>query len=142
MRFLDEIIIHCTATRPSWMEERTVHDVMDTVRSWHVEDRGWSDVGYHAIIHRDGSVAFGRPIERTGAHVRGRNKSTIGVSLVGGFGGSSDDLFSDNYTDEQEDALRELIGEWQHEYPTIDKVSGHNEYANKACPCFSVSAWF
>ena len=109
MREINEIIIHCTATNPSWYADRPVEDVVAEIRRWHVEERNWSDIGYHAIIHRDGSVGYGRPVERPGAHVAGRNKHTIGVSLVGGRGGCADDDFLDNFTPEQEEALRELI---------------------------------
>ena len=65
MREIDEIIIHATATNPSWMADKPVDDVVAEIRSWHVEERKWSDVGYHAIIHRDGAVGYGRPV---GAH--------------------------------------------------------------------------
>ena len=86
-------------------------------------------------------VGYGRPVERTGAHVGGRNKTTIGVSLVGGRGGIADGEFSDNFTPEQEASLRQLIEDYKKQFPSITKVSGHNEYASKACPCFSVKAW-
>ena len=69
MREIDEIIIHATATNPSWMADKPVDDVVAEIRRWHVEERKWSDIGYHAVIHRDGAVGYGRPVERTGAHV-------------------------------------------------------------------------
>lgn len=141
MREIDEIIIHATATNPSWMADKPVDDVVAEIRRWHVEERKWSDIGYHVVIHRDGAVGYGRPVERTGAHVGGRNKTTIGVSLVGGRGGIADGEFSDNFTPEQEASLRQLIEDYKKKFPSITKVSGHNEYASKACPCFSVKAW-
>ena len=142
MRHIDEIIIHCTATNSSWYEDRSVEDVVKEITRWHVEERGWSDCGYHAIIHRDGEVGMARPIERTGAHCRGNNKGTIGVSLVGGRGASADDLFDDNFTPEQDEALRRLIDEYKGRFPGITKVRGHNDYASKACPGFDVREWY
>ena len=51
------------------------------------------------------------------------------------------DEFLDNFTPEQEEALRELIVEYKAKFPTIEKVTGHNSYATKACPCFHVESW-
>tara|TARA_R110000737_G_scaffold72378_1_gene100876 strand:+ start:3107 stop:3613 length:507 start_codon:yes stop_codon:yes gene_type:complete len=141
MRKINEIIVHATATQPKWMAGKGAAAKRDEIRRWHVEDRGWSDIGYHMIIDRDGTRARGRAEDRVGAHVRGRNTNSLGVSLVGGYGGAETDAFSDHFTPEQDDALRELIAEWTKVYPKITQVSGHNEYAAKACPCFNVRAW-
>jgi hypothetical protein len=37
--------------------------------------------------------------------------------------------------------LRALIAQLQSKYPTITKVTGHNQYAKKACPGFYVPNW-
>jgi N-acetyl-anhydromuramyl-L-alanine amidase AmpD len=142
MRHIDEIVIHCTATNPSWYADKSAQDVAQEIRRWHTQERKWSDIGYHFIVHRNGEVATGRPVSRSGAHVAGHNKNTIGVSLVGGRGGCSDDSFLDNFTEEQEKALRELIEDLKKDHKTITKVTGHNDYASKACPCFDVDEWY
>ena len=142
MRLIDEIIVHCTATNSKWFEDRRVEEVVKEITRWHTEERGWSDCGYHAIIHRDGAVGLARPVERTGAHCRGKNKGTIGVSLVGGRGATADDRFEDNFTPEQDRALRDLIDEYKGRFPGILKVTGHNDYASKACPGFDVREWY
>jgi N-acetylmuramoyl-L-alanine amidase len=140
MRKINEIIVHCTATRPSWWADRLTQDKVDEVRRWHVEERGWKDVGYHWLIDRDGTVINGRDESVTGAHVRGRNANSIGISLFGGHGSSKDDTFEEHFTPEQDAALRQLIAEIEQRH-AITKVSGHSEYANKACPGFNVSSW-
>lgn len=142
MRLIDEIVVHCTATNPKWYADRSAEDVVKEIRRWHVEERNWSDIGYHAIIHRNGEVALGRPDYRKGAHVAGHNSTTLGISLVGGRGAVADGKFEDNYTPEQEEALRKLIGEYKGKYPGILKVTGHNDYASKACPGFNVGEWY
>ncbi|MDU3761110.1 MAG: hypothetical protein E7G33_15850 [Bacteroides sp.] len=43
----------------------------------------------------------------------------------------------DTRTPEQKTALRELVAKLKTEYPNIT-IHGHNEFANKACPCFNV----
>ena len=141
MRKIDEIVVHCTATNSKWFADRPVEDVVKEIRRWHVEERGWSDCGYHAVVHRSGEIGYARPVDRSGAHCRGNNKTTIGVSLVGGRGGCADDEFLDNFTPAQEKALRDLIAEYKAKFPTIEKVTGHNSYATKACPCFHVESW-
>lgn len=141
MRHIDEIIIHCTATFPNWREGQRTSTKVREVKRWHVEDRGWSDIGYHYLIDRDGTVQDGRPIRRAGAHVKGHNSNSIGISLFGGKGGTASDQFQDNFTEDQEQALIALIADLRERFPEITKISGHNQHAAKACPCWSVPAW-
>jgi len=141
MRQLKEIIIHCTATRADWWFGKTATEKTAEVKRWHMQDRKWADIGYHYLIDRDGTVTIGRPLEKTGAHVKDHNTGTIGISLFGGHGGNAGDKFADNFTEDQEAALKALIISLTSDYPTISKVTGHNQYAAKACPCFSVPAW-
>lgn len=141
MRSLTGIIVHCFATRPEWMASRSMADKMAEVKRWHVDGNGWSDIGYHFGIDRDGTIARGRPIERTGAHTLGRNKGTIGIALAGGHGSSETDQFDEHFTPEQDASLRALIGELQSEYGQMS-VTGHNQYSAKACPGFQVPDWY
>ena len=140
MRNVTEIIIHCTATRADWWKSKSSQAKVNEVRRWH-KDKSWSDIGYHYLIDRDGTVVDGRPVEKVGAHVKGHNTGTIGVSLFGGFSSNENDKFSDHYTPEQETALRDLLNKLKRKYPSITKASGHNEYAAKACPGFNVREW-
>jgi len=123
------------------MDGHSTEAKVDEIRRWHVNGNGWSDIGYHYVIDRDGTVAKGRPLAKTGAHTRGRNRDTVGVCLIGGHGSASTDDFSDNFTPEQDEALRHLLTSLMQTYNTISKVSGHNQYAAKACPGFSVPEW-
>ena len=142
MRALDEIIVHCTDTRPDWMNGRTTAEKVAEIRRWHVSPpNSWSDIGYHFLIDRNGKVATGRPVEKVGAHVKGHNANSIGISLIGGHGSASSDKFEDHFTPEQATSLRDLITELRRKHG-INKVSGHNEYANKACPGFNLKAWY
>jgi len=140
MRNIDTIIIHCAVTRPKWWEGKTSQEKVDEVRRWHVEDRGWSDIGYHYMIDRDGTVVEGRPLERAGAHARGHNASSVGICLFGGHGSSRNDAFDENFTTAQDAALRGLIQRLETRF-TIRKIIGHNEVSAKACPGFQVGPW-
>lgn len=130
MRKLNEIIMHCSATREGQ------HHTVDQFRSWHVKGRGWNDIGYHFVIYLDGSRHVGRPLSKIGAHVAGRNTGTIGICYVGGVA-KDGKTPKDTRTPAQKRAIEALIKELMSEYPSITKVSGHNQYAAKACPSFN-----
>ena len=141
MRKISQIVIHCAATRPEWMEGQPAQAKVDEIDKWH-RDRGFRRIGYHYFIDRDGVVVKGRQLEEEGAHTLGQNKDSIGICLAGGHGSAMNDPFSKNYTDAQDQALRVLINELQVRIPGIRKISGHNDYTKaKACPGFQVSRW-
>lgn len=140
MRPIDSIIIHCTATRPDWWANRSTAQKVAEIRRWHVQDRGWKDIGYHFLIDRNGKVMDGRPVEKVGAHVASHNEGTIGIALFGGHGAEATDKFLDHFTPEQDKALRNLLHGLFREFGTVS-IHGHNEYAAKACPGFQVSDW-
>lgn len=142
MRAIDEIIVHCSATPPDWLADEPLSTKVQRIRSWHVNGNGWSDIGYHFVIDRDGSVATGRNIQRSGAHVAGHNARSVGVCLLGGKGSSRDDRITDHYTKKQITALRDLIHDLRRQHPSLTKLSGHNEYSSKACPGFKVKPWW
>lgn len=133
MRPINEIIIHCSATEEG--RDFTVEDI----RRWHVQGNGWKDIGYHYVIYRDGSVHPGRPLDQVGAHTTGHNAKSIGVCYVGGVA-SDRKTPKDTRTPEQKAALIELVRSLKLVFG-VSKVSGHNEYAKKACPSFDVQKW-
>ena len=130
MRDITEIVLHCTAT--PYMRE--VH--IDEVRSWHVQGRNWSDVGYHYLITLDGCLEKGRELETPGAHVKGHNAKTIGVAYVGGL--DPDGQPCDTMTCEQEETFEHLVFALQLVLCRALKLSGHNEHSSKSCPGFDV----
>lgn len=127
MRELTRIILHCSATEEG--KPFTAEDI----RSWHIA-RGWKDIGYHYVITLDGKVQLGRPIDQPGAHVKGHNRDTIGVCYVGGVRNGQP---ADTMTELQEVAFLDLIYSLRTVFGWM-RLSGHNEYAAKACPSFDV----
>ena len=132
-RKINKIIVHCSATQ----EGR--HIDVDEIRRWHVEGRGWSDIGYHYVVYLDGTVVEGRPLKRPGAHVKGMNKNSIGVCYIGGVeaqrGPNNKWIAKDTRTPEQKEALENLLCELHQTYGGT--IHGHNEFARKSCPCFN-----
>jgi hypothetical protein len=73
MREITKHIVHCS--------DSEVGDVA-LIRQWHLA-RGWSDIGYHFVIRRDGEVEVGRMLDVVGAHCQGQNADSVGTCLVG-----------------------------------------------------------
>ena len=113
------------------------------IRKWHL-DRGFSSIGYHYIIRRNGDVEIGRRCEDgnyvQGAHVLGLNANSLGVCMVGGKARKGE--LACNYTRAQWRALESLMFQLTTEYPDAE-VSGHNDHdKGKQCPTFNVRAWW
>ena len=128
------LVVHCAATTPT-------QDIgAAEIRKWHVEERGWSDIGYHYVIRRNGTVETGRPVTDVGAHVAGYNSETVGICLVGGINERGDP--DANYTDAQWNSLHGLLVALRVRYPHA-RICGHRDFPNvlKACPSFDVASW-
>ena len=132
-RVIKNIVIHCSASQIK-------SDIgVKEIRKMHT-DKGWSDIGYHFVIRLDGTLEVGRPLSRSGAHVRGYNKNSIGICIVGGI--DSKGKPQDNKTVEQEETLALLLSALNWDHPDAD-IKGHRDFpgVNKACPCFDVHQW-
>ena len=129
MRTIKRIILHCTATR-----EGQPVSVEDVTR-WHIA-RGFSTIGYHYLIDLEGRTLEGREERLPGAHCKGLNATSIGVCYVGGV--NSEGIPEDTRTESQKEALFQLCEFLQKKYNIPDcEIHCHNEFARKACPCFS-----
>lgn len=141
-RSINEIIVHCTATPEG--QDTTV----DQIRKHHMAPvskggRGWSDIGYHYVIYRDGSIHDGRNVNTAGAHCTGHNSHSIGVVYVGGLENRPGVAYAnlkpkDTRTEAQKAALLKLLRQLRTLYPTA-KIRGHRDFANKACPSFDAT---
>lgn len=124
MRKIDSVVWHMSETPPNM-------DIgKEEIRKWHVDERGFDDVGYHFIIRKDGAIERGRPIHIAGAHCRGKNRDSIGVCYVGGWEGK------DDRTPQQVEAMHKLMGALTTTFGALD-VFGHYEFSTKTCPNFN-----
>jgi N-acetylmuramoyl-L-alanine amidase len=141
MRTINQVILHCTAT--TLERELSVQEI----RGWHVIDRGWADIGYHFLIHQDGTIEKGRPIHKMGAHTFGNNFGSVGVAYCGGViekktKTTKKYVPKDTMTKEQESSFRELFKILSVIFGEL-KLRGHNDYSEKkACPSFKVNEKF
>ncbi len=125
MNKINFLAVHCSDSP----DDREV-DAAE-IHRWHRE-RGWSGIGYHAVIQRDGTVENGRPHYWKGAHVKNHNAHSIGVCLIGRM----------NFTPPQYAALAALLKEWTSSHPGA-KVVGHCDLdSRKTCPNFDVTEWW
>ena len=129
MRKINELIWHCSATPEG------KNFTVEQIRSWHMA-RGWSDIGYHMVVYLDGSVHPGRPVHRVGAHTLKHNRGTLGYCYIGGVE-KDGKTAKDTRTPAQRKAMIALTRAAIADYG-VTKVTGHNEYAAKACPSFNV----
>ncbi|MBQ2704728.1 MAG: N-acetylmuramoyl-L-alanine amidase [Clostridia bacterium] len=112
----DLIVLHHAAAKSCSVQD---------VHRWHL-DRGWSGIGYHFFIRKDGSVWRGRPEDRVGAHTVSYNANSIGVCFEGNFE-------NEPMGDAQKKSGFELIAYLKAKYPIKD-IKGHGELKATACP--------
>jgi len=131
MRAINKIIVHCSATREG-------QDVsVETIRKWHVEGRGWTDIGYHFYIDIHGDIYKGRDIAKIGAHTKGYNRNSIGICYAGGVE-SDGKTPKDTRYDCQKESLLAVLRTLKAMYPNAE-IHSHNDFANKACPSFNAT---
>ena len=134
-------VVHHTATSNSYSSAAAV---MRSMEHYHVRSLGWKDLGYNIVIDRAGNVYEGRAggLESgvIGAHARGYNTGSFGVSIIGNYD-------SANPTTSSLRALERVIA-WQSRVYGINPdgwtdatngswtrtIVGHREVGQTACP--------
>jgi len=132
-RKITRIVVHSTATPEG--KDYTVNDI----RKMH-KAKGYSDIGYHYVIYRDGTLHEGRNVNISGAHARGFNATSIGIVYVGGTSATEKDKngnpkAKDTRTAEQKATLLRLLKDLRKMYPQA-QIVGHRDLNATACPSF------
>lgn len=146
-RTINEIIVHCSGTPEG--KDMTVEQITASHKK-----RGFTTIGYHYVVYRDGSIHNGRNVNVSGAHCTGHNTHSIGVCYIGGLenipGVAYDKLpIKDTRTAKQKAALLKLLKDLKALYPKA-KIIGHRDTSPdkngngiiepfewiKGCPCF------
>lgn len=126
-RRIDEVVIH-HSWRPTSAQYRG-EATIDAIRDYHVNTRGWSDIGYHWLVGPDGQVFQGRKMGRSGAHVLNRNAHTIGVCMIADF--DAEDPQAWGGWDETLRLVRALLDRFK---LPVGKIRFHREFQSKTCP--------
>jgi len=123
------------------------------IAKWHVQERGWSGIGYHYVILNgwltgtiynpdyNGHIETGRPLDddpvvknsEVGAHVRGHNYKSIGICLIGNSG---------HFTEEQLNASLILTNKLEKQFHNI-QVLQHSDLDKKKplCAGLNMEKW-
>jgi len=108
------------------------------IQDYHMDGRGWWDVGYHFLIDQAGNIYQGRPETKIGAHVGNQNTGNIGVCIMGCYHPPySAYPCNDVLTQESRDATVHLFA-WlveQYGYGNADVLKGHRDYATASTSC-------
>ena len=96
-----------------------------TIHQWHLNN-GWSGIGYHFVVRKNGTIERGRPEKYVGAHASGSNSDSIGICFEG-------DFMSETMSDAQKKAGKELVAYLKKKY-SISKVQKHSDVCSTDCP--------
>lgn len=154
-----KIVIHCSATpngKPftakdidCWHKVRGFKRTPQAIRYFNSDLK---HIGYHFVIGVDGFVETGRQVGEIGAHVKGHNRNSLGICLIGGV--TENGQNHAEFTEAQWDALHDLLVKLQSRFPNA-KIYGHRDLSPdlngdgmiqpcewiKACPNFDVWRW-
>lgn len=122
------LVVH--PTKSTVHQDLSIDDILKSRR-----DEGYSDIGFHYVITRDGLAYLGIPSNEAGTHTAQYDDISVGILLVGGK--STRGKPSDNYTPIQKSTLKLLIKHLQILYP-IAKPVGVGELWGGSSPHFSV----
>lgn len=102
----------------------------EEIHGWHLNN-GWSGIGYHYVIRKDGSIERGRPRSTIGSQCQGYNSWSIGINVVG-------DFQSNEPEEAQMVSLKNLLADLCEIY-TLDPLDesviiGHKDKCQTDCP--------
>ena len=77
-RKTDMVVIHHTGN--PWDDDLSAAEIDASHKA-----QGWTCIGYHYVVRKDGTVEQGRQHWTVGAHAYGHNSHTIGIHVCGNF---------------------------------------------------------
>jgi hypothetical protein len=104
---------------------------MKSIQNFHIDGRGWSDIGYNHLVDDDGLIFEGRGWTVVGAHCPGHNRTGISVAYIG----------RDNPTDAALRSIRWLYDEACRKAGRQLRKLGHGQRYPTECPGRRLQAW-
>jgi hypothetical protein len=108
------------------------HQALQTaMRNYHVNTRGWSDIGQHVTLFPDGAFLNGRDFGVNPASIKGYNSGAFCVEMIGNFDVGHDVL--------EGDQLASIIKLARYFNEKKKYIRFHRENASKTCPGTSIN---
>lgn len=101
------------------------------IQDFHMDGRGWNDIGYNFLVDEDGTIYEGRGWLVVGAHCPDHNRSGIGVAFVG----------RNNPTPAAMKSIRGLYDEACRRAGRKLRKRGHGQLFATACPGPRLQGW-
>ncbi|MFG3338730.1 N-acetylmuramoyl-L-alanine amidase [Glycomyces sp. NPDC048151] len=130
-------------TRTTWSKRTTfaVHhsgasadQTPREIQDFHMNSRGWSDIGYNFLVGDDGTIYHGRGWLTVGAHIAGHNTECVGVCVIGNY-------VSRAVPEPVKDALAWLYDEANRRAGKTLRIRTHGQLASTACPGERLADW-
>ncbi len=145
MSSLTRAIIHHTAGASDYTTDYETGKIkMRGVQNYHMDNNGWSDIGYHFLVNAGGHLYEGRVGSLTskpqGAH-DGYNVNSMGFTALGYF----HPTYNQSFTAAMQDSLYDVIawkmpsgwspyGSGTYNGATVGTLDGHRKVKATACP--------
>lgn len=97
----------------------------EDIDRWHKKN-GWTCIGYHFFVKKDGTIYRGRQENSVGAHAGGANSNSIGICFEGRYE-------TEQMPNAQVEAGKELVAYLKNKY-NISKVQKHSDVCSTSCP--------
>lgn len=132
------LVLHTTASPQNF--------TWQWLRNYFINILKWTVEGYHVVVQSDGFVKRLVSNENQtngvryfkGNGIEISNSNSFHICYIGGIDSKGNGI--DNRTDAQKQKLEAIIKWYLAEYPEI-KILGHNQVAQKLCPCFNPIDW-
>ncbi|XP_029159569.1 uncharacterized protein LOC114931584 [Nylanderia fulva] len=79
------VVVHHGGIRKYCQDQESCSAIVRSYQNFHMDDRGWWDIGYNFLIGEDGNAYEGRGWNYVGAHAPGYNTQSIGICILGDF---------------------------------------------------------
>lgn len=144
--FYTYLTLHHSAGTAAFSRDEGISTVQ-AIQDFHIDGRGWCDVGYQFLMDNEGRVYQGRPFVNDnvpfadgpalviGAHVGGGNTGNIGVSVMGCYHPPEGSSCRNELTEAALDSVVHVFTYLADAYGVDpDNIRGHRDFNSTSCP--------